>query len=219
MVADQYDEVFVASRRQLRGVAEALIAGPQYRAAGTIRLAVRPDGFTGVALPIAVHGSELTWPNGGMQLAGPVDVIAAAAGIEAGPPSGVYDIVDPLPSDAVLDIDGTAAEWIYRSLYAGGYAIKHVLPDEHPVLWPEHFDVAATENEVNYGISAGDDFHHTPYVYVGPWDAAVAERSGPFWNAPFGAVLGLDPADDVDQLSGRIIEFFERGREELAQRT
>jgi hypothetical protein len=51
-----FDEDFVASRRQLRGVAESLIAGPQYRASGTIRLAVRPDGFTGTALPIAVRG-------------------------------------------------------------------------------------------------------------------------------------------------------------------
>jgi hypothetical protein len=45
-MADGFDDAFVATRRQLRGVAESLIAGPQYRASGTIRLAVRPDGFT-----------------------------------------------------------------------------------------------------------------------------------------------------------------------------
>jgi hypothetical protein len=50
-MADEFDETYVATRRQLRGVAESLLAGPQYRSAGTIRLAVRPDGFTAVALP------------------------------------------------------------------------------------------------------------------------------------------------------------------------
>ena len=56
-----------------------------------------------------------------------------------------------------------------RSHYAGGHAIKNVLLEQHPVLWPEHFDVAATEDEVNYGVSAGDDYHPTPYAYLGPW--------------------------------------------------
>ena len=57
-VNDEAQRTYVATRRQLRGVAEALIAGPQYRATGTIRLAVRPDGFVGGALPLGVHGVE-----------------------------------------------------------------------------------------------------------------------------------------------------------------
>jgi len=61
------------------------------------------------------------------------------------------------------------------------------------VLWPEHFDVAAAEDEVNYGVSAGDDYYPTPYAYVGPW----TQRTGPFWNAPFGALYPPDPAPDV----------------------
>jgi hypothetical protein len=52
--------------------------------------------------------------------------------------------------------------------YAGGHAIKKALPEQHPVLWPEHFDVAATDDDVNYGVSTGDDYHPTPYAYVGP---------------------------------------------------
>ena len=52
-MSDGFDEVYVDTRRQLRGVAESLIAGPQYRTAGTIRLAVRPGGFAGVAIPLA----------------------------------------------------------------------------------------------------------------------------------------------------------------------
>ena len=140
-MADGFDGVYVDTRRQLRGVAESLIAGPQYRASGTIRLAVRPDGFTGVSIPIAVHGTELVLPDGSVALDGPVSEIAA--GLDSGPPDGVYDVVDPLPADAVLSLDAAAAEWIHRSHYAGGHAIKNVLPEQHPVLWPEHFDVAA----------------------------------------------------------------------------
>ena len=60
-MADGFDDIYVDTRRQLRGVGESLIAGPQYRAAGTIRLAVRPDGFTGVSIPIAVHATDLVF--------------------------------------------------------------------------------------------------------------------------------------------------------------
>jgi len=206
-----FDEVYVGARRQLRGVAESLIAGPQHRASGTIRLAVRPDGFTGAAVPLAVHGTDLVFPNGSVPLAGPVSAVAEIADVDAGPPEGAYDIVDPLPPDAVLDLDARSAEWIHRSHYAGGHAIKNVLPEQHPVLWPEHFDVAATEDEVNYGVSAGDDHHPTPYAYVSPWNTPT----GPFWNAPFGALYPLNPAHDVDALASRIADFFERGRREV----
>jgi hypothetical protein len=203
---------FVATRRQLRGIAESLIAGPQHRAAGTIRLAVRLDGFVGVALALGVHGTDLTWQNGGAPLAGSPGALAAAAGVDYGPPEGVYEIVDPLAADAVLDIDPNAAELIHRSLYAGGYALKQALPESHPVLWPEHFDVAVTEDEVNYGVSAGDSFHDTPYAYVGPW----AARTGSFWNAPFGALLALDPAHDVDQLADDVVDFYRQAQIRLA---
>ncbi len=210
-MAAEFGDVYFDTRRQLRGVAESLIAGPQYRASGTVRLAVRPDGFTGVTLPLAVHGTELVWRGGGAPLAGPVSLIVEAAGVDFGPPEGVYDLEDPLPSDTVLDLDVGATEWIHRSHYAGGHALKHVLPECHPVLWPEHFDVAATDNEVIYGVSAGDDAHRTPYAYVSP----RAKPAGPFWNAPFGALYPLDPAHDVDALTSRIADFFERGRREL----
>jgi hypothetical protein len=79
------------------------------------------------------------------------------------------------------------------------------------VLWPEHFDVAVTEDEVNYGVSAGDDYHATPYAYIGP----CTQRTGSFWNAPFGAVYQLNPAHDVDALTSHIADFFQNGRMEL----
>jgi hypothetical protein len=205
------EETYADTRRQLRGVAESLIAGPQYRSAGTVRLAVRPDGFAGVAIPFAVRGTELILPNDAVPLAGSLAEVAAMAGVDVGPPDGAYDLVDPLPLDANLKIDARAADWLYRSHYAGGHAIKNVLPEAHPVLWPEHFDVAATEGEANYGVSAGDDYHPTPYAYLGPRSA----RTGPFWNAPFGALHPLAAAHDVDALTTQITEFFQLGRREL----
>jgi hypothetical protein len=204
-------DAYVTTRRQLRGIAESLVAGPQYRAAGTIRLAVRPDGFVGVELPLAVHGAEFSWQDGSTPLEGAVGDIAAAAGLQYGPPEGAYQLVDPLPADTVLTLAPSASDLIHRCLYAGGYALKQVLPEGHPVLWPEHFDVAVTDHEVNYGVSAGDDYHALPYAYVGPWQL----RTGPFWNAPFGAVQPLDPAHDVDAMAVDIARFFERGRAEL----
>lgn len=206
-MSERVERVYASTRRQLRGVAESLIAGPQFRASGTIRLAVRPDGFVGVELPLSVHGTEFCWLDGSAPLTGrPID-LAAAAGVELGPPDGVYEIVDPLPPSAELDVDPAAAELLHRCLYAGGYALKQVLPEQHPVLWPEHFDIAVAEDEVNYGVSAGDDFHPLPYAYVGPW----TPRTGPFWNAPFGAIRPLDVSHDVDDLAIDIAAFLNDG--------
>ncbi|WP_199189922.1 hypothetical protein [Mycobacterium sp. ENV421] len=206
----------VATRRQLHGIAESFLAGPQYRATGTIRLAVRPDGFSATALAIAVQGNTLVWQDGSIALTGRVRDLAAATGLDVGPPPAtVYHSVVTLEPDTDLDIDTDAADAIYRSLYAGGFAIKAVVPESHPVLWPEHLDVAATVEEVNYGVSAGDDFHELPYAYVGPWDFTAAPRTGPVWNAPFGAVRAHDLAADVDTLAADIADFFRRVQESL----
>jgi hypothetical protein len=203
-------ETVVATRRQLHGIAESFLAGPQYRETGTIRLAVRPDGFSDTTLAIAVHGTTLVWPGGSTALAGPVRDVAAASGLEIGPPAGAYESVAALDPDSVLQLDADDADVIYRCLYSGGFAIKIVLPESHPVLWPEHFDVAASAGEVNYGVSAGDDFHELPYAYVGPWDFATSPRTGSLWNAPFGAVYDLDLAANVDTLAADVTNFFRR---------
>jgi hypothetical protein len=79
-----------------------------------------------------------------------------------------------------------------------------LVPDVIPVLWPEHFDLSSTVNEVNYGVSPGDDAHPGPYAYVGPW----TPRTGAFWNASFGA---LRARDEVTTAAG-LLAFFEEGR-------
>lgn len=206
----------VSAREQLHGIAESFIAGPQYRAAGTIRLAVRPDGFTGTAVAITVHGARLEWPEGTATLAGPVGEVVRVSGIDFGPPPDtVYQSVAPLPLDAVLDVDPVAAQAVFQSLYAGGVALKSVLPDGHPVLWPEHFDVGVSEGEVNYGVSAGDESHPLPYAYVGPWDFDPSVHTGGLWNAPFGALHPLDFSADLDTLAADIAAFFHRAQAHL----
>lgn len=200
-------DTYVSTRRQLQGLAELLIAGPQYRAHGTIRLAVRPGGFGGVVSPVRVDGTDLVWPDGRAPLQGTVAAIAAAAGVDAGPPVGVYEPTGLLSVDDEVSLDPTSVALLTQSLAVGDEALRALEPGPDPVLWPEHFDVAITVEEVNYGVSAGDSFHDGPYAYVGPWTVPT----GPFWNAPFGAVLSMRTDETVD----RVLDFFRQGRRAL----
>ncbi len=192
------------TRRSLHGVAELLIAGPQHRAHGTIRLSVTPGGFGGVSTPVRVEGFELVWAGGRAPLAGTYQELAMAVGIRPGAPEGVYHDTSGIdPADAVVVDPAAAAElagWFAR----GDTALRAFAPDEEPVLWPEHFDLAVSLDEVNYGISPGDAAHPEPYAYVGPW----TPREGPFWNASFGA---LRPASELPDPAA-VAAFFAEGR-------
>ena len=178
------------TRRSLHGVAELLIAGPQHRAHGTIRLRPTPGGFGGAVLPLRVEGTELVWAGGRAPLAGTYRELAAAAGIEPGPPEGVYHDTSGVDPDEQVVVDPAAAAELGDWFARGDAALRAFAPDQEPVLWPEHFDLAISENEVNYGVSPGDGAHPEAYAYVGPW----TPREGEFWNASFGA---LRPASDL----------------------
>jgi hypothetical protein len=92
---------------------------------------------------------------------------------------------------------------ILAAFARGDAAMRLFAPAEEPVLWPEHFDVGITVNEVNYGVSPGDVGIAEPYAYVSPWKA----RAGAFWNADFGAsrlMRDLPTAQDV-------LAFFTEG--------
>jgi hypothetical protein len=78
-----------------------------------------------------------------------------------------------LPEDP-LEVDEQAAVELARWLATGEAALRGLAPDQTPVLWPEHFDLSITVDEVNYGVSLGDGFLAEPYAYVGPW----AHREG-----------------------------------------
>src|SRR2546421_7358472 len=79
-------------RRALHGVAELVLAGPQFRTSGTIRLRVIPGGFATVAAPqLAVDGAHLVTGTGRIALPGNTfDALAKAAGVEAGAPANLY---------------------------------------------------------------------------------------------------------------------------------
>lgn len=200
------------TRRQLHAIAENFIAGPQYRATGTIRMTARPDGFVGAAVGIAVVGATLRWPKGQAPLSGPVTELIRATGLDVGPPpASVYQPTAPLDPDEVLDMDPDAAHLLHRAVYAGHLAVKAFIPEQDPILWPEHFDVGVAEDEVNFGVSPGDDYHSMPYAYVAPWTA----RAGAFWNAPFGALHAFDFEAAPETMTEDIIDFFRRSRSQL----
>jgi hypothetical protein len=196
----------VATRQSLHAVAELVLAGPQYRTSQTIRLRVVPGGLATVREPeVRIDGAEV--------VAGPARVpidgascraIAEALGLAACDLSDVYTDVTGVSPDQVLAVDGAAAARLTAAFVAGDVALATFAPDSARTLWPEHFDVSLSVDEVNYGVSPGDGYLAEPYAYVGPW----VVPAGPFWNAPFGATLPLGADPD----SAAIAEFFALGR-------
>ncbi|SHK43987.1 hypothetical protein SAMN05443637_106141 [Pseudonocardia thermophila] len=203
------DARITRTRRSLHAVAELVIAGPQYRAVGTIRLQATPGGFGAVRSSLRVEGTDLVRPGGRSPLAGTCRALAEAAGVEVGAPEGLYhDGADLGPDDELVVEEAAAgliAEWFAR----GDSALRTFAPDISPVLWPEHFDLAISLDGVNYGVSPGDSAIPHPYAYVGPW----TPREGEFWNVPFGAVRTMEQVADHRVLAA----FFAEGRERAAE--
>jgi hypothetical protein len=202
------------TRRSLHAVAEGLLAAPQYRATGTIRLAARAGGFAttrryeDVEL-VAVEGTDLLVVRGDgehrLALSGTCGELAAAAGLPLGGLEDLYaGSVRPAPSTPV-EVDAHAAAILAAGWGVGDGALRMFANVPlAPVIWPEHFDVSVTLDEVNYGVSPGDGTVPVPYAYVGP----AAPQTGPFWNQPFGAARPL--TDLPDQAA--VAEFFRTGR-------
>jgi hypothetical protein len=201
-------QTWEGTRRALHAVAELVLAGPQYRASGTIRLRVTGVGFATVAAPdLAVDGDILVAGDTRRPLSGRTPgALARELGLEVGAPAGLYHDGSGGRADDVLRVDLAAARALATWLAVGREALQRFAPDQTAVLWPEHFDLGVTVDEVNYGISPGDGYSPEPYAYVGPW----RQPEGPFWNAPFGAVLA---GSEGGQVSG-LVAFFERGRAE-----
>jgi hypothetical protein len=203
--------VYTGTRRALHGVAELLLAGPQWRASRSIELRVLPGGFGTVAEPdVRVDGTELVHKGQRLALHGTSYArLGTAAGLDLGNLADVYpDGSGAAPGDPV-HVDPSAAAYLVRCLEAGDAALRALDPAATPVLWPEHFDVGIVLDAVNYGVSPGDGDIGEPYAYVGPHDFRAAGhryRDG-FWNAAFGA------ARPVRELVGDAIgRFFAEGR-------
>jgi hypothetical protein len=213
---------YAIARAGLHAVAEHVLAAALHRATGRIGLRATPGGFgtpvfqlDGADCQVRVEGIDLVVLDGSIVRRSPLHTIGEAAafvGIEPGGPGAVYSLVTPLEPDVPLAIDVVHAAQVHRlfeltdaALAAFGQQHKAEQPSVAQ-LWPEHFDLAMTMAEVNYGGSPGDDDHPGPYLYVGPWSRDGL--TGEIWNEPFGASRTLDgissPSDAV--------AFFEEGR-------
>ena len=192
------------TRRSWHGVAELVLAGPQVRATGHLRLCVVPGGFA------TAYGPELRVEHGEL-VAGEIRVaidgrtcadLAAAVGVDVGPPRDHYHDGSGVHADEVLRCEVAGAERLARCFAIGDEALR-LLTDGRPPLWPEHFDIGLSLDEVNYGVSPGDGHIDEPYAYVGPW----RRRRGEFWNAPFGAARPLSQLGDA----ATVLDFFSEG--------
>lgn len=194
------------TRRSLHAVAELVLAGPQYRAYDDIRLQVRPYGFGTVVGPdIRVVGATVVRDDVIVSIDGRTSAaIAHDLGVSATNLVDVYQDGCGVGTDDPLGATHEYAERIARSYAVGDEALARFAPEAERVLWPEHFDVAVRSDDVNYGVSPGDDEIAVPYAYVGPTEVTA----DPFWNARFGAAMPLPGAPSV----AAVIEFFAAGR-------
>ena len=204
-----------ATRQTLHGVAEQIMAAHTRRMTGSIRLAVRDGALSTVDLPGPISRIELRdaalvrFPGGhGVPVVGPLGEVASHLGVEFGMPDPPYPPASGCgpEHEAVLDLKATALiEYAWR---AGDHALR-ALADQTPVVWPEHLDIGITVGDVNYGVSPGDGYLEQPYAYVGPH----VPRSGPFWNAPFGAVRTVAALTSSGDAVAATLAFFIEGRD------
>lgn len=203
------DDELAVTRQSLHAVAELLLAGPQYRATGELRLEVTPGGFATYAAPhIRVDGPSLVVAS-----RAPVAIhgrtargLAAEIGVEGGGPEDSYRDGSGVGMDTPLILRPDSVEVIMAAFGTGHEALVTFEPAVAPILWPEHFDVAIQVGEINYGLSPGDGFIDEPYVYVGVADPPA----DPFWNAPFGAARRLGQQD-----AAAVVSFFRTARDLL----
>lgn len=196
------------TRRSLHAVAELVLAGPQYRATGRLRLRVIPGGFATVFQPeMRVEGSRVAAGESLSEISGQTArALGQRLGIAAGPPVGAYQDGCGVGIDEPLELNPSDVVTILDALAVGNGALAAFAPAQTPVLWPEHFDVAIRVDDANYGVSPGDGFIAEPYAYVG---VAQVPAGDAFWNAPFGAAR---PVRELDGVSA-ILTFYAEGRE------
>ena len=203
-----------ATRRSLHGVAELVLAGPQYRATGRLRLGIVAGGFATTTLSprLLVDGARVAGADGVTAVirGRSPRAIGADLGVSVGRPEGLYADGSGVDPDETLALEPGPAGLIMGALALGHDALTAFAATlgagEQPVLWPEHFDVAIRVDEVNFGVSPGDGFSAEPYAYVG---VAAPPGGDRFWNAPFGAAVPLRELPDAAAVAG----FFAAGRE------
>jgi hypothetical protein len=216
-------EALVSTRQSLHRVAEHLLAAALKRATGQIALRAVSGGFGTPPLPgdgtvLAVVGADLVVDRGGdvrRQRLTTLREAAQFAGVEPGFPWTKQPPATSFEPDAPLAVDDRAAATLADWFALGDLALMRWAEEirgEDPtpaVVFPEHFDLASTAAEVNYGFSPGDESIPLPYAYVGPWAGAPVRDE--FWNAGFGAVRTVREVGTVEQA----VAFLREGRDRL----
>lgn len=214
-VTDVSVDSLIRTRTSLHGLAEHVLTVAARAATGSIRLYVRDGALSTPDLDAA--GARLELRENGLirmpagprvELSGTYGELAGAVGVPFGLTEAPYEIATHAREDDVVDVDPAAAALLLDSWRTGDAALRRFAPDAGPVVWPEHFDVAITVDEVNYGVSPGDGYEPWPYAYVGPH----LPRTGDFWNAPFGAARRLAELDGPDA----VLDFLRRGAAEAS---
>jgi hypothetical protein len=200
------DENIRTTRRSLHGIAELLMAGPQHRASGTIRLRVGGGEWFGTVTDpdVRFELGDLLVNDTPYAPDGTFAEVAARIGVDVGAPEGLYKDGSGVSADEHVVIDIKTANRLVQALGTGDEALRLLAPESEPVLWPEHFDIGITVDQVNFGLSLGDGFLDEPYAYVGPW----TPPEGEFWNAPFGAARALGDLGGA----AAVAEFFREGQ-------
>jgi hypothetical protein len=193
------------TRESLRAVACYVLAPARKTITGRIGLRYTRGGFGtpffGHDWQLRVVGEVLVVQVGTTARTAPLVTVrdaARAASVQLVADPGVGAELPILEPDRPLEIDAAACfalgEW-----YGFGASVETLRAQLRPLgevsrvqLWPEHLDIAFSYRPpdgpgLNLGLSPGDARHRDPYLYVGPREAT--ELHGPFWNAPFGALL------------------------------
>jgi hypothetical protein len=199
----------MSTRRQLHGVGESLLAGPQHRACGRIQLRVLPGGFATTGDPaIRLDGTDLVVSEDRrVPLSGSYVDIGVATGHGFGEPTNYRDHSGVMPDEA-LDLEPVALHQLVDVFVRADAALRVLAPKETPVLWPEHFDVAILLAGTSFGVSPGDAANPAPYAYV----SNTTRPRNEYWNAGFGAFAGLDETPSIADL----VAFWTEGLSRLA---
>jgi hypothetical protein len=206
----------VETRKSWHRVAEHVLAAAQFADAGTIRLRPFPGGFATTAgvggRLLAVVDERMVVVDGIDFDTRPLTTLGATAAFVGVSPGlrGSYDPATSADPDEPLRVDVASARRLADWFAVGDAALRRFAGQldrpAAPVLWPEHFDLGITVDDVNYGVSPGDDAMAEPYLYVGPHDGPTSADD--FWNTPFGAAAPAGRISTQDDA----VAFFSEGR-------
>ena len=191
------------TRRSLHGIAELVLAGPQYDTCQSIRLQVTPGGFGTVADPdLRVDGLDLVSPTARLPLGGTFARLARAAGVEARALRDVYADGPAAPPRTRWWSTPTPPWWSWTRSPAVTPPCAHSPRTSSRCSGPST-SMSGSHSPRSTTVSPRRRPRAEPSAYVGPW----AKREGAFWNQDFGAMRLLREIPDVDSL----VAFFHDG--------